>query len=336
SGAVYDPKSPFNILGIPCLGEFFGKDDLEGLPDDDGTWIKSSATQSQLTWDHGKHTRHFRHGARRLPELTLESGFGYFSSFCTRIRRAYHDRVHYAFSSAYSVTPDREETPSTPPPPLVTPSTDFELGSDLIYKSGDGDNETVVYEGASPDGRKHTIRKSDGTKAVTDDSHLRLMHQPDLSNIPSTPLDYCKEVGKSLSREELQELAYPRMLSPLQQELMSWHYRLYHLPFWRIFQYAERGYLPKSLLKCQFKPPICISCQFGQAHRRPWRTKGKKHGSIRRKNHKEPGDGTSIDQIVSAQPGLVPQMAGYLTSDRIWGCTTFCDHVSDISRNFTG
>ena len=33
-------------------------------------------------------------------------------------------------------------------------------------------------------------------------------------------------------------------------------------------------------------------------------------------------------------------MSGYLTSDRIWGCTTFCDHVSDfvyvhLMRNFT-
>eukprot|EP00957_Ditylum_brightwellii_P058477 4434635-Ditylum_brightwellii.AAC.1 len=33
-------------------------------------------------------------------------------------------------------------------------------------------------------------------------------------------------------------------------------------------------------------------------------------------------------------------MAGYLTSNRIWGATTFCDHVSDyiyvhLMRNFT-
>ena len=47
-----------------------------------------------------------------------------------------------------------------------------------------------------------------------------------------------------------------------------------------------------------------------------------------------------MDQIVSAQPGLIPQMSGFLTSRRIWGCTTFCDHVSDfvyvhLVRDFT-
>ena len=37
-----------------------------------------------------------------------------------------------------------------------------------------------------------------------------------------------------------------------------------------------------------------------------------------------------MDQIVSAQPGLIPQMSGFLTNRRIWGCNTFCDHVSDF------
>ena len=40
-----------------------------------------------------------------------------------------------------------------------------------------------------------------------------------------------------------------------------------------------------------------------------------------------PGDGVSVDQIVSAQPGLIPQMSGFLTSKRLWGATTFVDHV---------
>ena len=47
-----------------------------------------------------------------------------------------------------------------------------------------------------------------------------------------------------------------------------------------------------------------------------------------------------MDQIVSAQPGLIPQMSGFLTNRRIWGCTIFCDHVSDfvyvhLMRDFT-
>ena len=65
-------------------------------------------------------------------------------------------------------------------------------------------------------------------------------------------------------------------------------------------------------------------CQFGQAHRRPWHAKGcKESGSIHRPTETEPGDGTSVDQIVSAQPGLIPQMSGFSTSDHIWGTTNF-------------
>ena len=37
----------------------------------------------------------------------------------------------------------------------------------------------------------------------------------------------------------------------------------------------------------------------------------------------------SVDQIVSAHPGLIPQMSGFLTNQRLWGATTFVDHVSD-------
>ena len=37
----------------------------------------------------------------------------------------------------------------------------------------------------------------------------------------------------------------------------------------------------------------------------------------------------SVDQIVSAQPGLIPQISGFLTSQRLCGNTNFVDHVSD-------
>jgi hypothetical protein len=36
-----------------------------------------------------------------------------------------------------------------------------------------------------------------------------------------------------------------------------------------------------------------------------------------------------MDQIVSAQPGLIPQIAWFLTYLRIWGATIFVDHFSD-------
>ena len=44
---------------------------------------------------------------------------------------------------------------------------------------------------------------------------------------------------------------------------------------------------------------------------------------------KLPGDGVSVDQIVSTQPGLIPRMSGFLTNQRLWGATTFVDHLSN-------
>ena len=324
--AIYDPNSPFNILGIPALGDFFGKDDDDpNSSDDDGTFVQSSANRTTLTWDHGKHSRTFTHSDRRLPELVCGTGYGYFHAFTSRVKKAYDDTVHYAFSSAHTI-------PATPESafqraPQVTPSQDspFTLGEEVLYSDGEGNTSAVIYEGESVNGN-HIIRDEHGNRIVTPAPHLKAFEQPDLTNVPRTPLDYCQEI-KDISPEELKELVYPRQLSPVQQEFLSWHNRLFHMPFGQMYKLAKLGILPKRFMKCTNM--LCISCQFGKAHRRPWRTSSKPGGSIRKWNQKKPGDGTSVDQIVSAQPGLVPQMAGELTSNRIWGATVFVDHVTD-------
>ena len=114
--------------------------------------------------------------------------------------------------------------------------------------------------------------------------HLCLKMQANLTNIPQTPLDYCKEVGvgKGITKEEAEALARPRISAPVQQELMDWHHCLYHISFPKIFRLAENGYLPKGLLKCKGSLPRCVACQFGTAHQRPCHTRDKALGSIRR------------------------------------------------------
>ena len=77
--------------------------------------------------------------------------------------------------------------------------------------------------------------------------------------------------------------------------------------------------------------PICASCHFGQAHKRPWQTKGKHTNPIISKDDVSPGDCVSTDKIVSVQLGLVPKMSGYLISDQIWGITLFVDHATDYT-----
>ena len=103
-GCVFDPDIPINILGLPALGTFFGDNVKASSPYNEGVpTIKSGATRSHFIWDHGKHERHFMNCSRLMPELHIYVGHGYFNAFCTCIHELLRDKVHYAFSSAYSI-----------------------------------------------------------------------------------------------------------------------------------------------------------------------------------------------------------------------------------------
>jgi hypothetical protein len=77
----------------------------------------------------------------------------------------------------------------------------------LRFYDKTGQAETVVYEGVMPDGLTHIVQRQDGTRLNVHDAHLHLKMQADLTNIPQTPLDYCKEVRKGITKEEAEALA---------------------------------------------------------------------------------------------------------------------------------
>ncbi len=101
-----------------------------------------------------------------------------------------------------------------------------------------------------------------------------------------------------------------------------------HLPLPAMITLAEKGKLNRKFAKIKHRLPVCMSCMFGTAHRKPWRSKGEK-SLIRKETDDAPGKCVSIDQMISAQPGLIPQMAGFLTNCRIWAATIFVNHYSD-------
>ena len=86
-----------------------------------------------------------------------------------------------------------------------------------------------------------------------------------------------------------------------------------------MFQLVKFGILPNKFLTLQESQPLCASCLFGKAHRKGCRTKGDSRHSIQRDNDNKPGAGTSTDQHVSAQAGLVTQTSGRLTGSCNWG-----------------
>jgi hypothetical protein len=154
---------------------------------------------------------------------------------------------------------------------------------------------------------------------------LNFIENPDIASIPQTILDYYEEC-QYLELSDLEKIVQPQALSPLQEEMMSYHCRLHHTPFPKLIIMAEQGEIPRRLAQLRDRCPICTSCLFGTAHKRPWRTKSKISHPIRKESDMSPGARASTDQLVSAQPGLIPQISGRLTHQRVNGATVFVDH----------
>ena len=85
----------------------------------------------------------------------------------------------------------------------------------------------------------------------------------------------------------------------------------------------------REFLKLEHDLPPCGACLFGKQGRHPKRAKTGR--PIHQRDHNYPGGGVSTDQIISTQPGLVPQDAGHLTNEHITAATVFVDHYSGYS-----
>ena len=83
-----------------------------------------------------------------------------------------------------------------------------------------------------------------------------------------------------------------------------------------------------------FQPPVCVSCMFEFAHKKPWRVKGEEKNIIRSESETAAGDNTSLDSLTSSTTGIIPQMSGFLTSDRFWAATVFVDHATSYMYTY--
>ena len=90
----------------------------------------------------------------------------------------------------------------------------------------------------------------------------------------------------------------------------------------------------RRLDKQDTKPPMCNDCCGAKATRRPWRTGASKRNTSHIKSATKPGEAVSVDQLESSIPGIIGQMTGKLTRQRIIGTTVYVDHASDFSFVF--
>jgi hypothetical protein len=96
------------------------------------------------------------------------------------------------------------------------------------------------------------------------------------------------------------------------------------LNFAKIQELARHGRLSKTLTTCE--PPLCTSCQYGKAHRRPVTTSTKARPIDQ--EDLQPGDRVSVDQIESPTPGMVDQHCGKPTTARYHAASLYTDHAS--------
>ena len=163
----------------------------------------------------------------------------------------------------------------------------------------------------------------------TSPEHLQHIADPDVALVPSKPADF-REHFASLSDADLSFLANPQALEPIEKEWLQWHNCLNHLSHNGMIQLVHAGVLPKKFLCFWHSAPFCASYNFGEAHHRQWRYKSTPGRSIRSVRDTSPSAQVSIDQMISAQPGLLAQMSGHLTRRRISCTTIFKDHFSNF------
>ena len=111
-------------------------------------------------------------------------------------------------------------------------------------------------------------------------------------------------------------------------ELLRIHHQFNHIGFAKLQQMAKCGIIPKRYSTCQV--PICSACMYGKATKRPWRHKAKKQPPSKLKKITHAGQCVSVDMLKSPTPGLVAQMAGWITGKRYWYATVFVDHYSRL------
>ena len=320
---LYFPASPVNILSVT---KFAGQ-----LGDDNGTGIDTKRFHSVLYWQDSKFKRTIRHPASNLPELPVNEGWSIFSLYSRIVgTKVVLEKQHCHCHASHLIPDDSVDSPA--PKPVDLSNDFFHVGETLLFsREGRTVYVRVVRIAVGADSvLRFVMKPSDGDEFETTREFLRAPDDPDIGWIPSTPPEM-KHVAAELPENLLEQISNPVKLSPLQEEFLALHERLWHLPFSVMFRMVKLGLLPRKFRKLGNKAPPCVSCMLGQAHKKPWRTKKTKSGSVsslRDEDLKKPGGVVGVDHLISAQPGLVPQAKGSLTRARIWAATIFIDYAT--------
>eukprot|EP00804_Cyclotella_cryptica_P006358 CCRYP_010171-RA/>CCRYP_010171-RA protein AED:0.34 eAED:0.25 QI:0/0/0/1/0/0/2/0/539 len=275
--------------------------------------------------------------------MPINGDNGAFAWFMIRFKRQCNDDINHFCcltnsrlthsESAFRVQVDRPDQLKKVNDPIPFLESMICPDKNVIYKKEGRNSLVKVLSYHVRDGiLTFNVQFPDGSTASTTREFLHQLEQPEIANILVTTEDY-RNTASVLSDEELDKLAHPQSLNPQEQEFLDVHHRLFHLPYVIMFWLAKLGVLPKHFARLIKRPPPCASCMFGMAHQKPWQTKSTKDGKtpvLCSPAINRPGQCVAVVQIVSAQPGLVPQDKGQMTRARIWGCTVFVNYATSL------
>ena len=336
---LYFPQSPINIMSVTELAR--------QLDDKDSTGIDTRMKYSRFYWEGNKFSRKIYHSSSNLPELAINEGATLYTWFTKKLCTKLNDDIQPVCCCTNSHLEKQGKAT------LIEPDETDDLfvksviynGENMIYKNA-GDNDLVKVLSNKLDGNgmlTYVIEHSKGEIEEVAREYLSRPDAPDVASIPTT-IPQLREAARQLKDKELEDVLRPKILSPAEQEFLDLHHRLFHLPYSIMFRLAKAGILPKHLLRVMKRPPPCASCLFGTQHKSNWRSKlsaNSKQSALRKENISKAGQCVGVDQMISAQPGLIPQEKGNLTRARIWACTVFVDYYTGfvyvaLMRDLTG
>ena len=110
------------------------------------------------------------------------------------------------------------------------PTSPFQIGDYLRY-TNEGHNgmvELVDVNTNDPDSIKYIIKFLRVNKMVVTEELLKSRNVTAIESIPIYSEDYINE-SNNLTQENIQNIMFPEVLPPLQQEFKPWHEKLSHL-----------------------------------------------------------------------------------------------------------
>ena len=144
----------------------------------------------------------------------------------------------------------------------------------IKFNDGNVTNDSAIYMGpvSHGDTPKHRIHRSNNEEYLVDREHISSITVPDISIVPISIEEYASKLH-NLTPLQLEDIAKPKILDKYQQDLVSLHNKMNHLPLPAMIKLAENGNIDKRFAKLKNRQPVCMSCVFGRSHRRPWRYK---------------------------------------------------------------